>query len=333
VNAAQRADAVRRGAGLFRLRDRALLAVRGADRVRWLDGMLSNDVGRLRPGPQSSGCYALLLSPQGRILADFHVIQRGDEVWLETSSRGLAEVQPRLERLIVADDVALEDRSGRVIRLGLEGGAAPALLARALGAAPGLAPDCADDFELAGTRVCIAAYGWSGAPAFQLIASADAEDALLGALRASAPAASPLIEGDPEVLEILRIEACVPRLFHELDANVLPPEAGLVPRAVSLTKGCYTGQEIVARLVSRGAEGHRLVALRFAGGPPPAGTELRAEGRKVGGVTSVCRSAQAGPIGLGYVRRPLDAEGTELAADGVPARVAVAPLVPPTGAA
>jgi rSAM/selenodomain-associated transferase 1 len=332
-DAAQRADAARRGAGLFRLRDRALLAVCGADRVRWLDGMLSNDVARLEPGTSRSGCYALLLTPQGRILADFHVLQRGDELWLETAARGLAEIRARLERYIVADDVALEDRSGRIARVAVEGAAAPALLARALGAAPALAPDCGADFECAGRRVCVAAYGWSGASAYQLIAPADAEDALLAALRACASPDLPLVEGDDEVLEILRIEAGVPRLFHELDANVLPPEAGLVPRAVSLTKGCYTGQEIVARLVSRGAESHRLVALRFDGDPPPAGAELRADGRAVGSVTSTCRSARAGSIGLGFVRRPLDAEGALLVADGVQARVARPPLVAPTGAA
>jgi folate-binding protein YgfZ len=122
-------------------------------------------------------------------------------------------------------------------------------------------------------------------------------------------------------------------MFHELGPEVLPPEARLVPRAVSLGKGCYTGQEIVARLVSRGAESHRLVALRFAGDAPPAGTELRAGARAVGSVTSSCRSARAGSIGLGFVRRPFDAEGSELAANGVPARVALPPLVAPTGAA
>lgn len=333
VDAPLRADAVRRGAGLFLLRDRGLLAVRGSDRVRWLDGMLSNDVASLRPGPQSSGCYALMLSPQGRILADFHVLQRGDELWLETESRELADVRTRLERYIIADDVTLEDRSAEVVRIGLEGAAAPELLARALGEAPGLAPDCAGDFVCAGRRVCVAAFGWSGAPAFQLIAPADTEGALVEALRACATPELPLVEGDAVMLEILRIEAGIPRLFHELGPEVLPPEARLVPRAVSLDKGCYTGQEIVARLVSRAAESHRLVALRFTGDPPPAGTELRADGRPVGSVTSSCRSARAGSIGLGFVRRPFDADGSELAADGVQARVALPPLVPPTGAA
>jgi folate-binding protein YgfZ len=328
-DAAQRAAAVRSGVGLFRLRARALLAVRGGDRVRWLDGMLSNDIAKLRPDARSSGCYALLLSPQGRILADFHVLQRGEELWLETEARGCAEVRAHLERHVIADDVALEDRSGTVARLGLEGPSAEALLTRALGRAPRLAPECGADFDCAGRRVCIAAFGWSGAPAFQLIAPADAEPALIDALRACAGPGAALVDGDAEVLEILRIEAGIPRLFRELDAGVLPPETGLMARAVSLTKGCYTGQEIVARLASRGAGSHRLVALRFAGDEPRPGALLRAGERRVGSVTSTCRSAFAGAIGLGFVRRPFDAEGSELVADGVVAHVAQAPLVPP----
>ena len=332
-DAAKRAVAVRRGAGVFALRERALIAVRGRDRVRWLDGMLSNDVARLRPGPSSSGCYALLLTPQGRIVCDFHVLQRGDELWLETEARGLPEVLARLERHIIADDVTLEDRSAEVARIGIEGAAAPRLLARALGEPPQLAPECADDFSCAGHRICVAAFGWSGAPAFQLVAPAGAGPSLQSALRAAAAPDVALVEGDAEVLEILRIEAGIPRLHRELDEGVLPAEAGLMARAVSLEKGCYTGQEIVARIHSRGAESHHLVALRFADAEPAAGTELRAGGRVVGSVTSSCRSAAAGPIGLGFVRRPFDTEGSELEADGVVARVATAPLVAPSGGA
>jgi len=332
-DAASRAAAARRGAGVFVLRERALIAVRGRDRVRWLDGMLSNDVARLRPGRASSGCYALLLTPQGRIVSDFHVLQRGEELWLETEAHGLPEILARLERHIIADDVALVDRSAEFARIGVEGAAAPRILARALGEPPQLAPECADDFSRAGDRICVAAYGWSGAPGFQLIAPAGAGAPLVSALRAAAAPDAPLVEGDAEVLEILRIEAGIPRLHRELDEDVLPAEAGLMARAVSLEKGCYTGQEIVARIHSRGAESHRLVALRFTDAEPAAGAELRAGERVVGSVTSSCRSATAGPIGLGFVRRPFDAEGSELLADGVVARVAAAPLVALTGGA
>lgn len=326
---------MRRGAGLFRLRERALFAVRGGDRVRWLDGMLTNDVTRLAPGRERSGCYALLLTPQGRIVADFHVLARADELWLETESARAGEILARLERHVIADDVTLAAiGSAEVARLGLEGAAAPALLERALGVAPALAPECGADFAWEGQPVCIAAFGWSGAPAFQIFAPREAEQALAASLRRAAVASGlPLLAGDDEVLEILRIEAGVPRLYRELDENVLPPETGLMARAVSQRKGCYTGQEIVARLVARAAESHRLVALRFDGEPPHAGAQILAGERAVGSVTSACRSALAGAIGLGFVRKPFAAEGDELRVEGRAARVARAPLVPPSGSA
>jgi folate-binding protein YgfZ len=324
--AAQRAAAVRRSVGLFRPGQRALLAVRGADRVRWLDGMLSNDLKQLAPGPRGSGCYALLLSPQGRILADFHVLLRDEEIWLETSRDGFDAVRARLERFVVADDVAFVDRSDEFERLALEGARAFDLLARALGRDPGLAPECGAELDLAGQRVFAAAFGWSGAPALQLFAAPDAAPALVAALRHAA-GPSGLLEGDAEVLEILRIEAGVPALRRELDERVLPPETNLMSRAVSLAKGCYTGQEIVARLVSRDAAKHRLVGLRFGAELPRADAEIRAEGELVGTVTSRCRSAEAGPIGLGFVRRPFDTPGTPVEVDGAEARVAALPLV------
>jgi folate-binding protein YgfZ len=330
--AALRAHAVRRGVGLFELRDRTLLAVRGADRVRWLDGMLSNDVSWLAPGPERSGCYALLLTPQGRILADFQVLQRGDELWLETASAGFAAIRARLERFIVADDVTLVERSEDFARLALEGARAEPLLTRLLGRAPGLQPESGDEFLLGGHRVFIAAFGWSGAPAFQLFVEARARAALLAWLR-DAAAAEPLLAGDAEVLEILRIEAGIPALHHELDEQVLPPETNLMSRAVSLSKGCYTGQEIVARLVSRGAESHRLVGLRFDADPAAPDAEILVGAQRVGEVTSSCRSARAGAIGLGFVRRPFDAPGTAVLVDGRSARIAALPLVETAGSA
>jgi folate-binding protein YgfZ len=327
-DAAERAAAVRRGAGLFRSSDRALLAVRGADRVRWLDGMLSNEIARLQPGPERSGCYAFLLSPQGRILADVHVLERGEELWLESDAQGFDALHARLERFVVADDVTLAPADG-LARLALEGPAAPDLLARVLGRAPALAPECGGDFACAGVSIVVAAWGSSGAPGFQLFVPRTAADAVADAIaRAARP--GELVTGDAEVLEILRIEAGVPRMHRELNERVLPPELGaaVLQRAVSSTKGCYTGQEIVARLVSRDAAAHRLVALRFGSELPAAGAELRAGGKAIGEVTSVCRSALAGAIGLGFVRRPFDAAGTALDAAGHPAQVARAPVVP-----
>lgn len=318
------AAAARRAAGLFRLDDRGLLAVEGADRVRWLDGMVSNDVAALAPGPERSGCYALLLTPKGRIVADLHVLHRDQALWLETARAALADVVGRLEKLRVADDVRLVDRSAEFDRLALEGPAAPGIL-EAVGAPLPVSPDAWVELELAGTGVLAAAYGWSGESAFQLFAPAGAGGGVAEALRA-AGAGRGLVEAGPEALEILRIEAGVPRLGAELDEDVFPAEAGL-ERAVSSTKGCYTGQEIVARLGSRGRVNHRLVGLSLSeGGPPAPGARVEADSREVGEVTSACRSPAAGSIALAFLRLPWDAPGTEVRVAGRAARVAPLPF-------
>jgi folate-binding protein YgfZ len=325
VSAATEAAAVRRGAGLFRLPQRGVLAVEGRDRVRWLDGMLSNDVAGLAPGPERSGCYALLLTRKGRIVADLRVLLRPEALWLELPRGAVAPVAETLGRFIVADDVVLRDASQELERLALEGPAAPEILEAALGAPLPLAAEAGADVELAGVHLLVAAFGWSGAPARQLFAPAGSGEGVAHAL-AEAGAARGLVEASAEALEILRIEAGVPRLGTELDEEVLPAEARL-ERAVSQTKGCYTGQEIVARLESRGHVNHRLVGLALEGPTPPqVGAEIRAGDRGIGEVTSACLSPAAGAIALGYVRVPHDAPDTRLRVAGREARVTELPF-------
>lgn len=333
MSAAEQAAAVRRSAGLFRLPDRGILGVRGADRVRWLNGMVSNDVAALVPGPERSGCYALLLTRQGRIVADLQILLRPDGVlWLETAGEALARVRETLARFIVADDVALEDESPRLVRLGLEGPAAPRILASACERELPLEADACAEVELAGVPVAVAAFGWSGELARQLFVPAGREPAVLEALR-GAGRAEGLVEPDLEALEILRIEAGRPRLGAELGEDVLPAEAHL-ERAISVRKGCYTGQEVVERMRSRDQVGHLLVGLRAAGDPPPAGTRLRAGGKTAGEVTSSCRSPAAGAIALGFVRRAHALPGTQLEAEGSgTVHVAPLPFVASAGAA
>jgi folate-binding protein YgfZ len=332
MSAQEQVCAVRAAAGLFRLEQRGLIEVTGGDRVRWLNGMLTNDIAALAAGPERSGCYALLLTRQGRIVGDFHVLHRGDALWLETEAEAVAASIEALERFIIADDVKLRDRSGELARLGLEGPQAEAVLARALGRAPALAPDACADVALGDTPLTLAAYGWSGEPGFQLFAPRGAAPAVERALLA-AGAGCGLIAAAAETLEILRIEAGVPRLGHELDPSVLPGEARL-EHAISRSKGCYTGQEVIARMESRGRASHLLVGLVSDSPAPPAvGAGVFADAREVGQVTSSCRSPAAGAIALAFVRRPHDAPGTALRAGAEPVRVAALPFVAPPLAA
>jgi folate-binding protein YgfZ len=320
--------AVRRGAGLFVLERRGVLAVGGSDRVRWSQGMLSADIAALEAQGPGAGCYALLLTAQGRVVADFHVMLRAEELWLETERGAIPEAMTRLEKFVIADDVRLADRSGELAHLAIEGPEADGMLQALLGEP--LPPHAWTEVDLGGATCTVAAYALAGGSGFQVFtpsaAWAPARDRLL-ALGASAG----LVEADAEALEILRIEAGVPWLGHDLDESVLPDEAGL-EHAVSTTKGCYTGQEVVARMRSRGRVSHRLVGLRAgAGAPPPVGADVLVGGRRVGEVTSATLSPSAGPIALAYLRVPHDAPETDVEVAGTPARVASLPFVPGAG--
>jgi len=322
--------AARTSAAIFPLADRALLAVSGGDRVRFLQGQLTNDVAGLAPDGPRSGCYALVLTPQGRIVAELHVLTRPDAYWLETDAARAAATAARLEKYVIADDVRIADHSAAWARFAVEGPRARALVgaAAAPGAALDLLPVACAPLRIAGAEGLAAAFGWSGEDALQLFVPAAAADAAAQALR-DAGARFGAAWGDPAALEVLRIEAGVPRAGAELGEEVLPAEARLVERAVSFTKGCYTGQEVVARMHSRARVGHLLVGVELSAGAalPPPGTALLHAGAKVGELTSVARSPAAGAIALGFVRAAHAEPGTGLDYEGGRARIAALPFV------
>ena len=343
------ASRVRRAAGLFRLEDRGVLEVSGGDARRWLNGMISNDVSLLQPGPERSGCHALLLTRQGRIVADLHVLLHNSRpstslgspepkarvaslrapsalaFWLEMAAEAVPLVMEQLAKFIVAADVELSDRTPEVGRMALEGPAAGAVMQRALGEPLVLAEGACADVRLAGSDCFLAAFGFSGEPAYQVFVPKAEADSVASAL-SEAGEADELVSADAEVLEMLRIEAGRPRFGSELDESTLPAEARL-DDAVSTTKGCYTGQEVVARLASQGRVKHMLVGLCDDGATPlGVGAAVETDGKRVGEVTSACVSPDAGSIALAFVRRPHDEPGTKLAVDGRDVRVATLPF-------
>ncbi len=306
---------------LFDLPGRGVIAVRGSERVRWLDGMLTNDIPALEAAGPGSGCPALLLTHQGRVVADPHVLRLDDELWLEVERSAIAPMIERLDKLIIADDVALEDISNTLARMALEGPEAAAWLG-----VEGVAQDHWVACEVAGVAIRAAAYAFTGGPGLQLFVPAASAEAVRAALLAAG--AEP---GDESLFERLRIEAGTPWLGRELDESVLPAEARL-DSAISTTKGCYTGQEVVARLRSRDRRNHLLVGLRFAGDAPPApGSKLVPGGagdsaKAVGEVTSTVASPAFGAIGLAFVRSEHAEAGTELETQGAAATVAALPF-------
>ena len=306
------------GAALFRLPERGVIEVSGSDRVRWLDGMISADVKALAPG---AGAWGLLLTRQGRVVADLHVLARAEGFWLELERVGVEAVLARLAGYVIADDVALTDRSGEFARFALEGARAAETLSAASGEELALAPHAWREVPLAGARPVAAAYGFTGLPAFQLIVPAAASEAVAAALLAAGAVAA-----SADTLECLRVAAGTPRLGYELDESVLPAEARL-EGAIALQKGCYTGQEVVTRMRTRGRAAHQLVGLRFEGERlPERGAAIEAAGARVGQVTSAVRSPDAGAIGLGFVRVEVALPGADVRVAGYPARIAELPI-------
>lgn len=312
----------RAGAALCEAPGRALIAVRGGDRRNWLDGMLTRDIANLAAG---QAAYALALTRQGRIVSDLFVLAFEQHFWLDLPAAAEAETTAHLQRFIVADDVSLESAGGNADanawqRFTLEGPGAETALRQSFASPPaaGCVANCAA-LDLDGAQVWLAGYGFTGEPAWQIFAPPGVADAVRAKLCAAG-----VVEVDAAALECLRIENGVPRFGAELDGSVLPAEARL-ERAIATDKGCYTGQEVVARMQSRGRVGHLLVGLRFA--PPAqsapdaaalcrhlADAELQREGAAVGAVTSAAVSPQHGVIALGFVRAAHAEPGTALCA-------------------
>jgi folate-binding protein YgfZ len=328
VHSEPRADAVRSGVGVCRLGERGLIEVSGGDRVRWLDGMLSNDVTSLEMGGENSGCYATTLTAKGRIVADLHVLLCDDAFWLETAASAVQPLIDHFERHLIADDVVLRDISSSVERFSVEGPQSHALLVRASETPLALSLDSCAVVRIAKTDVVTARYGWSGELAFQLLVPTGAGEAVVGAIENAADVRDSIMMGE-KTLTVLRIEAGIPLFGAEIDETVLPAEARL-GRAVAKSKGCYVGQEVVARMEAAGRVSHLLVGLSLEDGPlPESGCEIWADAKRVGEVTSRCVSERAGAIALAFVRAAHAAPGTRLRVGDRVAEVAELPFVTP----
>jgi len=293
--------ALRRGAALLDLGFRTVVRATGADRVAFLQGMLTNDVAALAPG---RGCPALLLTIQGRVTADLRVAADADALVLEVDVRARAALVEALEKLIVADDVELAEPAEPAALVGLEGPDAAALLA----GVEDLPPYGHAAISVNGVSVRAQRASPVRGPGFVLHVPAARAAAVWDAL--AARGARPC---GMEALEGRRVEMGVPRIGRDMDGSTLALEVP-VDEAISTTKGCYLGQEVVARGTARGHVNRRLVGLLVEGPAPPPGAPLVRDGKEVGRLTSVAQAFGAGSLAaLGFVRREQWEPGTELA--------------------
>jgi folate-binding protein YgfZ len=290
------------GCGLVDRSERGRLALTGAEAKAFLHGQVTNDVEGLAPG---TGCYAAFLTHKGKMQGDLRILDTGGELLLDTERGALQALFTMIRRYKLGMDVELHKRTLETAQLSLIGPAARA--ARA-----GTEEHANEAAELDGRPVRLVTTDLG----YDVICAAPDAAAVREAL-----GATPVSEA---AAEVLRVESGRPRWGHELDDTVIPQEAGLNERAVSFTKGCYVGQETVARLHYRGRPNRHLRGLRLAE-PVPAGTPLRLGEREVGRVGTSVVSPAHGPIALALVRREAE-PGAVLAAGEAGVRAEVVEL-------
>lgn len=298
--------AARRRCALFDARFRGLLRLTGTDRVSFLQGMVSNDVAGLQEG---AGTYAAVLTQQAKVVSDLRLYVLADEIWLDIPAARTAAVRESLERYLVADDVEFVDDGSWAPLVCLEGPHAHRVAVAVLGeAVDGLHPFAHRAATFDGTGVRVVAATHTGENGYVLFGNPDAGARLWA--YCCAAGAEPV---GLEALDVLRLEAGIPWHGRDMDETTLIGEVGL-EAAISYTKGCYLGQEVVERVSARGQVHRKLVGLLCEGEQvPPPGSALVHEGKEVGRVTSAARSpARDAVIALGYARRELCNVGREL---------------------
>jgi folate-binding protein YgfZ len=296
--------ALRSGAALVDLSAREVVRVGGPDRVSFLHGMVTQDVRGLAEGAVAD---AALLTAKGAMVSDARVVRRAEDLLLLVEPGFGAPVLEALNRYLISEDVELTEVSPQFGQLALVGPRAAALGRDAL--RPVGAPDGRlQRFEVAG------ASGWALPqglllPGLDLLVPADALSATVDHLLAAGA-----VPAGFESLEVLRVERGTPRFGADMDEKTIPLEARL-ERALNYQKGCYIGQEVIARATFRGHMNRHLVGLSFQSLPPSKSELFRGE-RRVGWVTSPVESPRFGAIGLGYVHRDVEQPGTALTLTG-----------------
>jgi folate-binding protein YgfZ len=302
--------AVRQAAGVADRSGRGRIALRGADRLTFVHALLTNDIATLTAG---RGCYAMLLTPQGRIIADMRVFELGDVLLLDVHREAKDVLLLKLDQMLFSEDVQIGDLSDGLGCISVQGPLAAGVVAAALGLDAGVLSAFVSfqnaRVEWRGEPVIVARVDEFGLPGFFLFVSMASVSAL--AALAGASGAGLL---DHDTAEVLRVEAGEPQFPVDMDHDTLPPEAGVEPRAISYQKGCFPGQEVLVRIRDRGhgRVARKLVGLVVAGDAVPSrGDVIRAAGKDVGRVTSAVLSPALGHgVALGYVLKGFVEPGT-----------------------
>jgi aminomethyltransferase len=267
-------EALRGGAAWLDLSARGRITARGRDRARLLHNITSNEVKKMTPG---AGCYAFLLNPQGRIQADLCLFSCEDHFLIDTEPELREKVQQLIRRYIIADQVELEDVTSQTAAIGVEGPLADSLR---------LPDGCTK-----------APFSLTGQPGYRIYCAAGEMAKIVGQLEAAG-----VRSATPEDARLVRIENGKPRYGEDIRETSLPQETQQM-HAVSFTKGCYLGQEIVERIRAQGHVNKKLVRLEIDGSEPAApGAKLTVDGQEAEITSSVYSPHFGKVIALAYVR-------------------------------
>jgi folate-binding protein YgfZ len=313
-------EALRSGVVVYDLGWRSKIIASGKDRVRWLNGMITNNIRDLQPG---QGNYNFLLTPQGHIQGDLYAYNRGDYLMLGTERSQAANILERLKKYIIMDKVELEDVSDRLTAIGLQGPKSRDVLAAGGINAPEVEAMQIADFVWNGIGLSITRMANESFLTYEIWVSTENAAAVWDALAGAS--ATPAGSG---ALELFRVAAGIPRYGIDIRERDLPQETAQ-EQALNFNKGCYIGQEIVERIRARGAVHRTLAGFVVDGNAVPVtGTKISLNGREVGEVTSaVAIPAGERVLALGILRREASKPGTQVSIGEAAATVATLPFL------
>jgi folate-binding protein YgfZ len=316
---------LRKSVGLLDKNYRAYVEFTGPDRVRYLNAILTNDIKALR---ENRGTVSVFLSPQGHIQAEIETYAFGERLFCVSYAMIRERLIPALDKYIIMDDVTLTDRTEEFATLAVEGPRAATVAAAVSGGNVGGMEELESRETKIGDIACrVSKRSPAGVTSAEFLVAREKAVELWKILDEAVRREG----GGPvgyRALNAVRLESGTPWFGYDFGEKQIPHEAGLQDSHISYTKGCYTGQEIVERVRSRGHVNRLRVSLKFdAAGGPTANTALLADGKEVGYVTrSGFSPALNAWIGMGYVRREKSRVGTELAIPEGRATVVEAPV-------
>ncbi len=312
--------AARETVALFDTNWHVVLALTGRDRVKYLHAITSNNIQALADG---SGTLALFLTPQGRILAELEIYALPEKLLMLSHASQRERTVTTLKKYVIGSQVKIDDLTDQMASLSLEGPRAATVIEEVTSLKlADLAEMSIREITIDGSPCYLLRRSHFGQPGAELIAGRDALATIWQKLLASTRAHG----GEPigmAALNALRLEAGIPWFPADFNDAMIPHEAALEDTHINFNKGCYTGQEIVERVRSRGHVNRKRVSLQFSTSQPPApGTKLRVGDAEVGFVTSAAFSpAAAAAIGMGYVRREQFVPGSVVELDSATAAV------------